>query len=101
MSIDSLTNRFRFLNPEGEAEIPPEYRRISPRVDDLRGKTVGMLDDGACRLFMERLQELMARQYPDVKTRYWKKPLLSKPAPLELIDEIARSADVSIVGACI
>ncbi|MDO8532762.1 MAG: hypothetical protein Q7T26_11490 [Dehalococcoidia bacterium] len=101
MSAIATPGRYYVLNPEGVPQTKAEDSRLSPRVADLRGKTVGMVDDGACGAFMHHLGEVIEQRFPGAKARYWRKPSLSKPAPPELIDEVSKNVDIAIVGACV
>lgn len=72
--------------------------RLAPRLDDVAGRTIGLLDDGfpdADRYLREVGATLAAR---GAQVRYWLKPMLSRPAPPELLDEVARSCDAVVVG---
>ena len=101
MATVAKPGKYYVLSPEGVPQTVPEATRPAPRVDDLRGKTIGMLDDGACGAFMQRLAEAIVARFPETRTRYWRKPSLSRPAPPEMIDEVSRNADVAIAGACV
>lgn len=73
--------------------------RLAPRLPDLDGRTVGLLDDGHITAgeYLRGVGDILARRGAQV--RYWRKPILSRPAPDSLLDEIARSCDAVIVGA--
>lgn len=75
------------LDPTNERR--PGKRPLSPRVSDLRGATVALLDISKPRgdIFLDRLDELFARRGIPVK-RY-RKPTFSKPAPSDLRQKIA------------
>ena len=91
--------RIVILDPVGEVEINPDEREIRP--ESLNGKVIGILDDGlggTAHDTLKALEELAKASFQDAQTLYWKKPHLSQPSPSALIDEIARSVDVAIVG---
>ena len=75
------------LDPTNESR--PGNRPLSPRLSDLRGATVALLDISKPRgdIFLDRLDELFARRGIPVK-RY-RKPTFSKPAPSDLRQRIA------------
>jgi hypothetical protein len=56
------------LNPRGVIELPP-VRGIQPRVDDLNGKTIGLIDNtkAGARNFLNAVQSLLEQRYPDAK----------------------------------
>ena len=63
------------LNPLGEV-IPPPTLGISPRLPDLNGKTVALMDNwktGAVYL-QDRFEELLKKKYPSVKILRTTKP---------------------------
>ncbi len=100
MNTTTAPKGYYVLSPEGVSEMKAEHK-LSPRVADLHGKTIGMVDDGACGAFMRHLGDVMEQRFPGAKARYWRKPSLSKPAPPDLIDEVSRNVDIAIVGACV
>ena len=63
------------LNPLGEV-MPPPTLGISPRLPDLNGKTVALMDNwktGGVYL-QDRFQELLKQKFPDVKVLRTTKP---------------------------
>ncbi|GEM_PF-2032986 len=101
MSTTTAPKGYYVLSPEGVSQTKAGGQKLSPRVADFHGKTIGLLDDGACGAFMHRLGEVMEQRFPGAKARYWRKPSLSKPAPPDLIDEVSRNVDIAVVGACV
>ena len=75
------------LDPTSERHTP--QRRLSPRLSDLAGATVALLDISKPRgdVFIRRLGELFAPR--GVSVRHYRKPTFSKPAPLDLRQQIA------------
>lgn len=73
--------------------------RLAARLSNLAGRTVGLLDDGFpdADHYLRGLGELIVQRGAQV--RYWIKPMLSRPAPPDLLEEVARSCDTVIVGA--
>jgi hypothetical protein len=82
------------LDPTGERD--PVTRQLSPRLESLEGKTVGLLDITKARgdVFLDRLEEVLAARGLTV-ARY-AKPTFTKPAPIDLRHEIAMNCDVVI-----
>ena len=64
-------------------------RPLSPRVADLTGQTVALLDISKPRgdVFIRRLEELFSRR--GVSVKHYRKPTFSKPAPVDLRQQIA------------
>jgi hypothetical protein len=91
------------LNPLGEVEPEPTLG-ISPRISDLKGKTVALMDNwktGGVYL-QDRFEELLKKQFPGVKVLRTTKPQ-GKEGGGRLIysadpwyPEVANSADAFI-----
>ncbi|UNC92930.1 hypothetical protein HUE98_12975 [Candidatus Contubernalis alkalaceticus] len=67
--------KLEVLNPRGEISPPPTYS-LSPRLDDLNGKTVGLMDNwksGAVYL-QDAFEALLKERYPDIKVVRTTKP---------------------------
>jgi hypothetical protein len=75
------------LDPTGERE--PAARARLPRLGTLEGATVGLLDISKPRgdVFLGRLEQRLAAA--GAKVRRYRKPTFTKPAPLDLRQEIA------------
>ena len=75
------------LDPTSEHSPTSRERLVRP--DSLQGLTVGLLDISKPRgdVFLDRLQQLLEHAGAQV-TRY-KKPTFTKPAPVDLRQEIA------------
>ena len=77
-------------------ERAPAQRHRAPRLDRLEGRTVGLLDISKARgdIFLDRLELLLSRQ--GVAVERFRKPTFSRPAPLELRQELASRCDAVI-----
>ncbi len=82
------------LDPTGERELAVRPRL--PRPASLAGLTVGLLDIAKPRgdLFLDRLAERLAARGANVKR--FRKPTFTKPAPIDLRQEIAVSCDAVV-----
>ncbi len=82
------------LDPTGERE-PPQRKRL-PRPARLRGLRVGLLDISKPRgdVFLDRLEEHL-RERGAVVHRF-RKPTFTKPAPIDLRQEIASRCEAVI-----
>jgi hypothetical protein len=78
------------------AEIDPVARSRQPRPETLDGLTIGLLDISKPRgdVFLNRLDELL--QQRGWRVRRFAKPTFTKPAPIDLRQEIAMQCDVVI-----
>lgn len=81
-----MTTRM-LLDPTGERQ--PEARPSAPRARSLDGLTVGLLDISKARgdVFLDRLEERFRER--GARVRRFRKPTFTKPAPLDLRQEIA------------
>jgi hypothetical protein len=82
------------LDPTHERH--PAQRQRLPRLDGLAGRTVGLLDISKPRgdLFLDRIEAKLRAKGAEV-IRY-KKPTFTKPAPVDLRQEIATRCDAVI-----
>jgi len=82
------------LDPSGEREAVARARAARPPA--LRGRTVGLLDISKARgdVFLDRLAELLGAEGAVV--RRYRKPTFTKPAPVDLRQEIAVQCEVVI-----
>ncbi len=78
------------------AEIEPVARSRQPRPSSLDGLTIGLLDISKPRgdVFLDRLDEQLTRR--GWRVRRFAKPTFTKPAPIDLRQEIAMHCDVVI-----
>ena len=82
------------MDPTAEresAELQP-----LPRLADLEGKTIGLLDISKPRgdVFLDRLEDLLVQR--GVKTRRYRKPTFTRVAPVELKQQIASECDAVV-----
>jgi len=84
-----------YVSPIDERVREPEP--LAPRPPDgVRGKTVALLDISKNRgsEFLDRLELHLGAQ--GATTLRFRKPTFSRPAPAELIEEIAARADLAV-----
>lgn len=84
------------LDPTGEREAAASVRPRLERPASLEGLTVGLLDITKMRgdVFIDRLDELLTAR--GVTTVRYAKPTFTKPAPVDLRQEIATQCHVVI-----
>lgn len=82
------------LDPTGERS--PERVPLSTRPPTLDGHVVGLLDISKARgdVFLDRVEERLRDR--GLETRRYAKPTFTKPAPLDLRQEIAEQCDAVI-----
>ena len=85
-----------YVSPIDERVREPEP--LAPRPAALAGKRVALLDISKRRgdEFLDRLEELLRGQ--GAKTSRFRKPTFSRPAPADLIEEIALHGDLAVEG---
>ena len=74
-------------------ERSPAQRERLPRLASLEGVTVGLLDISKARgnLFLDRIEERL--QESGASTKRYSKPTFTKPAPVDLRQQIAVECD--------
>ncbi len=82
------------LDPTSEQR--PATRERLPRLESLDGRTIGLLDISKARgdVFLDRLEEKLRGAGAEVLR--FRKPTFTKPAPVDLRQEIATRCDAVI-----
>jgi len=82
------------LDPTSE-RVPAERIR-APRLPSIEGRTVGLLDIAKARgdVFLDQLESRLVER--GAKVLRFKKPTFTKPAPIDLRQEIARQCDAVV-----
>jgi hypothetical protein len=85
-----------YVSPIDERVRAPEP--LAPRSQSIEGKTIALLDISKNRgaEFLDRLEQHLHGH--GAKTLRFRKPTFSRPAPAELIEEIAIHGDLAIEG---
>lgn len=75
--------------------------QLAPRLSDFHGRIVGIIDDGliGSPYDMRGLEQLFREEFEGLATRFWDKPILSRPSPAQLIAEVAESCDTVVIGS--
>ena len=90
--------RIVVLDPSGPIYKQPTS--LAPRINDLRGKTVGLMDDTApgSNILLEQVGILLRERYGVAKVIQRRKPNLSLPAPKAMIEQFKSEVDCMVVG---
>ncbi len=90
--------RVMVLDPSGFVE--QETLSLAPRIGDLKGKTVGLLDDGLphADALLDRIGELLQERYGVGKVVKIRKPNLSLPSPAAMLEKLKAEVDFAVVG---
>jgi hypothetical protein len=85
-----------YVSPIDERFKEPEP--LAPRIGSIEGKSVALLDISKNRgaEFLDRLE--LHLQEHGARTRRFRKPTFSRPAPANLIEEIALHGDLAVEG---
>mgnify|MGYP001262972295 FL=1 len=80
------------------AELGAADREPLAKPKSIEGLTIGLLDISKARgdVFLDRIDAQM--QQRGMKTLRFKKPTFTRPAPTELLQEIAQQCDVIVEG---
>mgnify|MGYP000569082463 CR=1 FL=1 len=88
----------QFLDPT--TQPTGAQARLAPRPTSLEGLTIGLLDNG--KRNADQILEFVARQlgelYPGLQFERFRKPSAYKPAPEELLDQVAARCRLVITG---
>ena len=86
------------LDPTSQGDVSAKF--LAPRLDSLDGKVMGLLNitKNGSDIFLDRIAELMRERFDLAEVIHIKKPTFSRPAPTELLVELAEQADFVIEG---
>ncbi len=84
----------RLLDPT--SELSPDLRPRLPRLAGLEGKTIGLLDIAKARgdLFLDEVERKFEAR--GARVLRFSKPTFTKPAPVDLRQEIATQCDAVV-----
>ena len=73
---------------------------LAPRLSNLNNKVMGFLNIGknGSDIFIQRVEELMCEQFVFADVIHVKKPTFTRPAPQEIITQLADQCDFVIEG---
>ena len=86
------------LDPIAPNNVSEKF--LAPRLDDLNGKVMGLLDisKNGGDIFLDRVEELMREHFDLADVVRVTKPTFARPAPQELITELADQCDFVVEG---
>ena len=93
-----MANDLPFIDPT-RGGVTTQLAR-APRPMDLAGKTVGLLDNTKeqADIILETIGEALRKKYGVAEVIMRRKGYYSKPAPAELINEMANKVQVAIAA---
>ena len=92
----AVTNVTKVLHPAAE-EIS-EKHALAPRLGQLKGMTVGLIDNHKKNsdVYLDELERLLKEEFGVAQVRRYRKISQSMPSPEEVLDELARECDATI-----
>ncbi|MYF98414.1 hypothetical protein F4212_04670 [Candidatus Poribacteria bacterium] len=86
------------LDPTSQGETTEKY--LAPRLAELDGKVIGILDitKKGSDIFLDRVGELLCERFEISDVVRVKKPTFARPAPTELLVDLAERVDFVIEG---
>ena len=90
------TNVTTVLHPAAE-EIS-EKHELAPRLGQLKGMTVGLIDNHKKNsdVYLDELERLLKEEFGVAQVRRYRKISQSMPSPEEVLDELAKECDATI-----
>jgi hypothetical protein len=84
------------LHPGAEDSADPHA--LAPRLSNLQGKTVGLIDNhkGNANVYLEALGQLLQADYGVERVVTYRKISQSMPIPSEMLDQLASTCDALI-----
>lgn len=100
-----MAEKLTVLDPVGEPPQATAQQKLAVRVGELNGKVVGFLinEEGDHLItnfaaYCDGVEQRLKTSYTIPECVRRTKPSLSRPAPKELIDELAQRADLVVNG---
>ncbi len=89
---------YTLLNPTSQGETAEKF--LAPRLENLDGKVMGLLDitKNGSDVFLDRVEELIRERFNITDVVRVKKPTFSRPAPTELLINLAEQVDFVVEG---
>ena len=86
------------LDPTAQEEVTVKY--LSTRLDSLNGKVMGLVDitKNGSDIFLDRLEKLICDRFDVSDVIRVRKPTFSRPAPIDLLSDLADRVDFVIGG---
>ena len=91
-----LTNMIMVLHPA--AEEVSEGHALAPRLGQLKGTTVGLIDNHKKNsdVYLDELERLLKEEFGVAEVRRYRKISQSMPSPEEVLDDLAKECDATI-----
>ena len=95
---ESMMEHITVYMPYDEEEV--KETRVSPRLDTLEGKTIGLLNNGwrSLQITYQEFSKLLREKFRVADVIEKCKPYPSRPLPEQVLKELAKQVDAVIVG---
>ena len=99
-----VTKVIEVLNPTARAVTVEQ--EIAPRVDDLNGKVIGLLNNGKPNftIFLSRVEELLSQRFKFAEVVHVDKAIagsgVAAPLPADEMEKFAAKVEVVVNGMC-
>ena len=87
----------KVLIPIGEKKFLLK-NELAPRLQGLKGKVIGIVDNRAGKAYFDRIEELLKQKGEVKQVIHLIKPEQTRPAPKTLIEDIVKACDAVIAG---
>lgn len=86
------------LDPTSQGDAPAKF--LAPRLESFDGKVMGLLNitKNGSDIFLERVAELMQERFDLADVVHVNKPTFTRPAPTDLLVDLAEQVDFVIEG---
>jgi hypothetical protein len=95
-----VSTRERLLDPTGDSDRATDTALAQPRPQELRGLTVGLLDNGKPNgaTILEAVGRELVRQYGVREARMFKKSYFGTPVDESVVHQMLRQCDFAVAG---
>ena len=89
---------YYLLDPTSNGDVDEKY--LAPRLESFDGKVMGILNitKNGSDVFLDRVEALIRERFDIAEILRVNKPTFSRPAPTELLEDLADRADFVIEG---
>ncbi|MFQ5875895.1 MAG: hypothetical protein ACE5JL_19140 [Dehalococcoidia bacterium] len=98
MVVEPKARTITVMDPRAEAI--PEAAAMAPRPDSLHGKVLGLLHNSKANadVLVRMVGDLLKERFEIQDVKFSSKPDASRPAPVEVMEDLAGSCDFAVVA---